>query len=547
MKNARYSACSFALALHMAATVPAALAQHGGEDDGCRALLDLPTLTLTRAEIRAVRPSGARYCYVQGAIQPGIRYHVQLPLSVNWNSRFLHWGDGGKDGVLNFADHRVAQGYAVANSNMGHDVGAEPGASFGYNNRQSEIDFAYRAVHLTVNAAKTVIRAYYGKPARYSYHEGCSQGGREGLIAAQRFPFDFDGIVAGAAVQYYQEQNAAYVWHLQQFYRDKFAGSLGFDTDGDGRLDSLAKLRALEAAVLDKCDALDGVKDGVIDDPNACPFEPGRDLAAKMCPNDVNADGCFTKRQIQTIASMYSGPHDSKGARPYFGKARGSEGEWARSFIPTPQNPVPGGIRVSADHVNYLFYENDPGTTPPDLQDLSYKPNRRANPPEFAWWEFNLDDLTAGKADAMKRLMNATEPDLTRFLIKNKGKLLLYHGWCDAGPAPDGSIAYFNSVVKVTFSGDRATAGESVRLFMAPGMGHCSGGPGPNEWDKLAPLVEWVESGKAPERIVAQHRTDGRVDNERPLCAYPRKAVYAGPAGGENRRANWVAANFRCQ
>ena len=181
------------------------------------------------------------------------------------------------------------------------------------------------------------------------------------------------------------------------------------------------------------------------------------------------------------------------------------------------------------------------------MQDLSYKPNRRTNPPEFAWWEFSLDDLTAGKADAMKRLMNATEPDLTRFLVMNKGKLLLYHGWCDPGPAPDGSIAYFNNVVKVTFAGDRTAAGESVRLFMAPGMGHCQGGPGPNEWDKLAPLVEWVESGKAPDRIVAQHRTEGRMDNERPLCAYPQKAVYAGPAGGENRRANWVAANFRCQ
>lgn len=147
----------------------------------------------------------------------------------------------------------------------------------------------------------------------------------------------------------------------------------------------------------------------------------------------------------------------------------------------------------------------------------------------------------------MKAVMDATDPDLKRFLLKKNGKLLLYHGWCDAGPAPDGSIAYFQDVVKTTFAGNLDEAQKHIRLFMAPGMGHCRGGNGPNEWDKLAPLVDWVENGKAPDSMVATHSTDGKVDNERPLCPYPKKAVYIGPRGGQNDRANWVAANFACK
>lgn len=533
-----------------AITIAAApcIAQDNQAQQACAGLLNHPELTIHLAEIRTMAAGATSYCYVRGFIAPGIRYHVQLPLPANWNERFLHWGDGGKDGDLDFADHRLAQGYAVANSNMGHDAGSEPGASFGFNNRQAEIDFAYRAVHLTVNAAKTLVRAYYRKPPKFSYHEGCSTGGREGLIEAQRFPHDFDGIVAGAPVNYYQQLNAATTWFLQRLYRDLFAGALAFDTDGDGRLDSLAKMKLLEDAVLQKCDALDGVNDGVVSDPGGCPFDPGSDLKAHLCPGDKNVDGCFTSRQIQTIRDFYRGPYDSKGVRAYWGKAKGSESLWTGWYIPNNSNRfLPPAVALGSDHLNFLFYETDPGVPPPDLQDLTYKPNRRANPPEWTWWEFNIDDVTSGKADTMKALMDATDPDLNRFLLKKNGKLILYHGWCDPGPAPDGTIAYFNDVVKTTFAGRQDEARKHIRLFMAPGMGHCGGGPGPNRWDKLAPLVDWVENGKAPDFVVATHSTDGKVDNERPLCAYPKKAVYIGPQGGQNDRANWVAANFACK
>lgn len=537
-----------ALACFCAAVFASAQSTPSQEEQSCRALVNVPSLTITSAGLRQTSGTGVAYCYVRGFIPPGIRYHAQLPLPGNWNERFLNWGDGGKDGLLNFADHRVAQGFAVANSNMGHDAGSEPGASFGFNNRQAEIDFGYRAVHLTVNAAKTLIQAYYGKRPKYSYHEGCSTGGREGLIEAQRYPADFDGIVAGAPVNYYQELNANAVWLLERIYRDKFAGAPAFDTDGDGRLDSLTKLKLLEQAVLKKCDALDGITDGVIDDPHRCRFDPQADLADKLCPADANADHCFTRRQIQTIQDFYRGAHDSKGVRVYWGKAAGSESQWAAGFIPHPGNRFfPGSLGTSGDHLNYIFYENDPGVAPPNLADVSYKLNKKATPPEWAWWEFNIDDVTAGKARLMMSIMNATDPDLTRFLVRNNGKLLLYHGWCDAGPAPDGTVEYFNNVVKTTFAGDAGEAGKRVRLFMVPGMGHCGGGPGPNSWDKLAPLVDWVEKAKAPDVVVATHSTGGKVDNERPVCAFPRKAVYTGPPGGQNLPANWIAANFACR
>jgi len=147
----------------------------------------------------------------------------------------------------------------------------------------------------------------------------------------------------------------------------------------------------------------------------------------------------------------------------------------------------------------------------------------------------------------MKSILNATDPDLTRFLVKHKGKLLLWDGWCDVTAVPQGTIEYYDNVVKTTFAGNAGEAQKRIRLFIAPGMGHCGRGPGPNEWDRLTPMIDWVENGKAPEFVVATHSTNGKVDNERPLCPYPKHAVYSGPQGEGNSPANWVAANFTCR
>ena len=513
----------------------------------CDALSLVRNLTITHAGL-AETESGVAYCYVKGILAPAIQFHVQLPLPEHWNGRFLKWGDGGKDGDLDFADHRVSAGYAVANSNTGHDSGAEPGSSFAYDNRQAERDFGYRAVHLTTVAAKTLIRSYYDESPRYSYFEGCSTGGRQGLMEAQRYPDDFDGIVAGAPANHYQEMNAVRVWLLQRMFRDNFSGVLAFDSDADGRFDSVRKLDLLAETVLNVCDSLDGITDGVIEDPTQCQFNPEQHLAAYKCSDDVDADECFTTAQIQTIKDFYSGPRDWQGRTIYAGKPGGAERQWAGLFIPyTGNNFAPGAVGLGGDHLNYLFYEEDPGVAPGDLLDTSVEPSRDVVPPEWAWWNFDIEDVAAGKGDVMKEITDAVNPDLTRFLVRNDGKLILYHGWSDALVVPQPTLEYYEDVIDTTFRGDTDLARDYARLFMAPGMNHCRGGAGPNTWDKLEPLVDWVEHDRAPEFLRATHSTDGVVDNERLICAHPAQSVYNGPAAGIQNARNWRFENFGCQ
>ena len=514
---------------------------------GCSALRLVRNLTITYADV-AVGSDGAPYCYVKGILPPAIQFHVQLPLPRNWNGRFLKWGDGGKDGDLDLADHRVADGYAVANSNTGHDSGAEPASSFAFDNRQAEIDFGYRAVHLTTVAGKTLVGSYYDRPPEYSYFEGCSTGGRQGLMEAQRYPDDFDGIVAGAPANHYQEMNAVRVWLLQRMFRDGFEGVLAFDTDGDSRFDSVRKMELLAGEVIKACDRDDGIRDGVIDDPSSCDFDPLRDLAAFRCHGDVDGDDCFTAAQLRTVDDFYSGPKDRQGRTIYAGKPMGSEQQWASLFIPYTGNTFsPGAVRLGGDHLNYLFYDNDPGVAPANLVDLSKAVDREATPKEWAWWEFDIQDVPDGKGDVMKRITDATDPDLSRFLIDNNGKLLLYHGWADALVVPEPTLAYYHAVAEKVFNGNVSATRAHARLFMVPGMEHCRGGDGPNNWDKLRPLVDWVENGSAPDALIARHLTDGVVDNERPICAVPQRAVYVGPTGGSGLAENWVQENFACQ
>jgi feruloyl esterase len=393
------------------------------------------------------------------------------------------------------------------------------------------------------------VNNYYNRAPDYSYFEGCSTGGRQGLMEAQRYPNDFDGIVAGAPVNYYQAMNAAGTWNLQRMFKDNFAGNLAIDSNGDGQRDSVELVRILNDAVLQKCDANDGIRDGVLNNPLSCDFDPRVDLADHMCPSSGNGAVCFNDAQIQTIADFYSGPYDSNGTVIYPGRTKGSELDWIGLFVPSASNGMaPSMLRGPAgDHVNYLFYEEDPGVTIPNLNDPNYTPRRDGMNPEFHWLDFSVDDFTSGQAELMSSIMDATDPDLTSFLKSRDGKLIVYHGMGDALSVATATVNYFNDMVDTTFAGSFSDANDSSRLFLAPGMGHCGGGPGPNNWDKLAPLVDWVENGVAPESLTATHSTDGSVDNERLLCTFPQQARYTGPAGGENDSDNWVAENFSCQ
>ena len=221
-------------------------------------------------------------------------------------------------------------------------------------------------------------------------------------MEAQRFPYDFDGIVAGAPVYSYQRTNATHVWMLQRIFRDNLAGNLAYDQDGDGVPESLTKFDLLIQSVLDECDGVDGITDGVIDDPLACEFKPEVEFADKMCPNNVNGEACFTTQQIQTIQDIYGGSHDSKGVPIFKGKALGTEPGWVSGLFPHAGNAMsptrlgtPERPGTTADHVNYLSYENDPGVRMPKLNDLSQVPDKTRQPPEYAWWEFNIDDVTS--------------------------------------------------------------------------------------------------------------------------------------------------------
>ena len=526
-----------------------AAAAQGQEDHAahCEAMIDTRNLTLYRAEWRPASESGPAYCHVQGQVGPGLTYYVQLPAPEAWNGRFLNWGDGGHDGDLDYAPHRIAEGYAVANSNMGHDNGSQPGATFAFNDRHAERVYGYGHIKMTADAAKTAIRAFYGRPADYSYHEGCSTGGRQGLMAAQRWPQIFDGIVAGAPASFLQRLNVTHNWDMQVMLRDNYAGSLSYDTDDNGTLDSLTKADMLTEAVLAQCDANDGIVDRVVNNPETCDFVPERDLAHAMCVDDVNGDNCFTTTQLEAIQAIYSGPYDSAGTSIYKGKSYGSEMRWPLIVVPHEgNNHRPGQMGLASDYVNFLFYDNDPGVPTARPTDLSLEPDATREPPEFAWWQFDFDDFTRGLGDTMRAITDADDPNMSRYLKQEGGKLLIWHGWADTVIPAQPMVDFYGEVVDVTFDGDRAASDESVRLFMPPGVAHCAGGPGPDSWDRLAPIVEWVENGTPPDSLTVQKLDDGAVVNERLVCPYPEQAVYVGD-GDANDPANWVADNFVCE
>jgi hypothetical protein len=246
---------------------------------------------------------------------------------------------------------------------------------------------------------------------------------------------------------------------------------------------------------------------------------------------------------------MYRGAYDSKGRQIIRGFAKGTEPDWAEVLLPHAGNKLrPAFLGSSFDYANYLLYEHDPGIAVGNPADISQALNKSGNPPEFGWWEFDVDTITAGQGRFMSAILDASNPDLRRFAANPKRKLLIYHGWSDPIIQAEPTLDYYQAMVKQTFAANLEKARAQVRLVMFPGMAHCSGGPGPGlPEDLFRRLQEWVEDGKAPDHVTAQHRTKGSVDNERKVCAYPHRGVYTGPEGQQNDPRNWTAANFSCR
>lgn len=496
------------------------------------AKLDLPGTTITRAESVPAGsfspPSGKAipglpaFCRVAGVIKPSpdsdIRFEVWMPAS-GWNNKFQGMGNGGFAGSISYdgLGIAVAHGYATASTDTGHHEGVGVTAAWALKHPEKIVDFGHRAIHETTVEGKAIVRAFYGEGPKRSYFNSCSNGGRQALMEAQRYPEDYDGIVAGAPANYWTHLLANAAWDNLALLGDK-----------DSYIPS-KKLPAIQAAALAACDELDGVKDGVIDNPPKCHFNPD----SLLC-KAADADTCLTAPQLAALKKLYAGGRLSDGKQLFPGYAPGGEAQ-------------PGGWSVwitggSPEHsLMYAF-----GT--------QFFKNMVFDNPDWDYHTFNTDRDSILADEKMSAAMNATDPDLTRFRTRG-GKLILYHGWCDAAIAPSNAIDYYQSVVKKMGA---KPAASFVRLFMVPGMQHCGGGAGANSFGQFsvatedadhnidAALERWVEQGAAPERLIAAKRKNdldptSDIERTRPLCAYPMVAHYKGSGSTDD------AANFICK
>jgi hypothetical protein len=470
-----------------------------------------PDVTIASAVTVSAAQGVPEHCRVSGRIAPAIGFEVDLP--AKWNDRFYMFGNGGLAGEqpdelprIVVRDNALRRNFVVAQTDTGHDDKREL-TSF-VTDRQRLIDYAYRAVHLTAVQAKRIATLYYDRQPEHSYWDGCSTGGREGLMEAQRFPDDFDGIVVVAPVLNLVDSQIAGMWVGRALDEGKF---------------TLAKIATVADALYKKCDVLDGVVDGVIDDPRRCDFDPARDV--KQCTAGHDADNCLMPNETDALHKIYGGIVSN--GRPYFyGFLKGSEvagqtlpgappmSGWNVWMIPIHVGPYAGKPLAVAFALPELYTDRPaPG--------MSYK---------------NYDfDRGPAQATKIRALINASDPDLTAFR-KRGGKLLHFHGWADPALSPLMSIDYYQKAMAA--SGPHAR--DFYRLFMVPGMFHCRGGVGTDRFDTITSLIDWVESGKAPDRIVASRAAGRAITRTRPLCPYPQVANYNGAGSIDD------AANFTC-
>ena len=421
-------------------------------------------------------------------LKPSADSHVETEvwLPEKWNGKFQAVGNGGWAGTIPYGamGRALTDGYATAGTDTGHKGG---NALFAIGHPEKLIDLAYRAVHETAVHSKAIISSYYRRPPQFSYWNGCSTGGRQGLFSAQKYPEDFDAIIAGAPANYWSHLHA---WDL--------AVSVPALKDPANAVPS-AKLALVNRAVLDACDAHDGVKDGFLNEPRSCTF----DVATLQCTAG-DGDSCLTAAEIASVKRMYAPARTSNGRDVFAGMDRGSELGWTGRL--TGQPP---GVAVGSFQVAY--------------QDAAWDPRN-----------FDLDRDLPIVDQRVGSVLNAIDPDLSAFR-KRGGKLILYHGWNDTAISAGNTINYYQSVL-AKMGGDQ---GDWVRLFMAPGMGHCQGGVGPSQVNWMSALERWRQSGQPPDRIEAARLVDGRVEMTRPLCPYPQVARYTG-AGSTNDASNFV-------
>jgi hypothetical protein len=492
--------------------------------DDFTSVQDAPTQVIGTALVDAEGPSPP-YCRVQGYVVPQVGFELRLPIE-GWNGKFLQVGCGGHCGNTSMARFcPLERGYACIASDAGHK-GTEVDALWGNDNWQAKVDWGYRAPHVIALAGKAIVDRFYGASPVRSYFIGASTGGRQALQEAQRFPWDFDGIIAIAPPTNLSILYMTFAWG-NQVTHDK----LGRPVLGT------RELKLLTDAALATCDLDDGVKDGVIGDPLHCAFAPAR-LACKA----NQASGCLSPPQLDAVKKVYAGPMTSSGVKLTLGgPLAGSElGElkdeiagWKGSYLGNDDKP---GIyeRVARDGLRYLFFS--PGPVPGwTLQDFDF-------------------DRDYKRLQVMEALYDATNPDLRR--LKAAGaKLIIFQGLNDNSVLPRDTVDYYEAVERTM--GGRAATQAFVRLFLLPGVGHAYGGAGADTIDYLSALEAWVEHGQAPDRLIAAHLKEGRnsrlwnrqfpldpstVQFTRPLYSYPLRAKYKG-SGDPSDATSFVSVN----
>jgi feruloyl esterase len=433
------------------------------------------------------------FCRVAATLRPSndsdIKIEVWMP-AAQWNRKLQSVGNGAFSGSINYNSMiaALARGYTTASTDTGHTGNT---AHFGLGHPEKVIDFGWRAVHEMTVTAKIVIAAYYDAGPRYSYWNGCSAGGRQGTKEAQRFPDDYDGIIAGAP---------GLDWTGRAAQAMRIAKAL--ETNEAARLTAPAR-ELLHRAAVAACDTRDGLQDGLISAPDHCAFDPS-ELECK--PGKERA--CLTCAQIATARLIYSGRINRKTGRKIAGLAPGSELGW------TDAGWTASARATGLDQFRYLVV-GDPAWTAQSF-------------------DFESDIVRADEAD--RGTLNALDTNLMPFFNRG-GKLLQYHGWSDPQISPGNSVEYFASATQA--SGGAVKIQGSYRLFMAPGMAHCGGGEGPSTFDAVSALEQWVEHDRPPDPIDASLATNGIVDRSRPLCPYPALAVYKG-TGNKDDAASYV-------
>jgi len=440
----------------------------------------------------------AAICRIQGVLRPtpdsAITFEVWLPAE-GWNGRFLGVGNGGFAGSIGYTNlvAAVQGGYAAASTDTGHGPGLTD-ASWAVGHPEKVVDFGWRAVHLTAVAGKTLTAGFYGAPPQKSYFSSCSNGGRQGLMEAQRFPEDYDGIIAGAPAYNWTGLFTNFVWNAQALARPGAGIPAG-------------KTPALARAVLAQCDALDGFTDGLVSDPRQCRVD-----LEKLACTGKESDACLTPPQITALRAIYQGAHTSSGKQIYVGYPPGGEA-------------APG----SAGWDTWIFGAA-PGASIQNAFGSSFVKQIVGAPSTWMPSDFDFDRDFGPLEAKTAATFNATNPDLSRFAARG-GKLILYYGWSDAAIPAQGTIAYRDNVV--SRMGARR-AGEFVRLFVVPGMHHCAGGTGPNDFGQnavpvpgdsstssvMVALQDWVERGRAPEQLIARQQSRTGL-----ICAYPKRAT----------------------